>query len=160
MIRFASNFCPPLLLEPLNELLATDTRYPVVEAAEGGQAPRLRRVRWWDNPKELLHPVAEAAANLICSRGLPADPPVRSVGLLVAVSGPDEGPRPSVVQHGGVWQPGQGGGAPGQEQERVILDTRWSPASVPFTLESPPSAPFYSRLVDWSIPLGITCHSA
>jgi predicted RNA-binding Zn ribbon-like protein len=54
-------------LGPLNELLAGDTSYPVVEAAGGRQALRLRRVRRWDSPEELLHPVAEAAADLICS---------------------------------------------------------------------------------------------
>jgi predicted RNA-binding Zn ribbon-like protein len=54
-------------LGPLNELLAGDTSYPVVEATGGEQAVRLRRVRRWDSPKELLHPVAEAAAELICS---------------------------------------------------------------------------------------------
>jgi predicted RNA-binding Zn ribbon-like protein len=54
-------------LGPLNELLAGDTSYPMVEAAGGEQALRLRRVRRWDSPEELLHPVAEAAADLICS---------------------------------------------------------------------------------------------
>jgi predicted RNA-binding Zn ribbon-like protein len=54
-------------LGPLNELLAVDTSYPVVEAAGGGQALRLRRVRRWDSADELLYPVAEAAADLICS---------------------------------------------------------------------------------------------
>ncbi len=49
----------------LNDLLAGDTSYPVVEAADGG--PALRRVRRWASPEELLHPVAEAAADLICS---------------------------------------------------------------------------------------------
>jgi predicted RNA-binding Zn ribbon-like protein len=54
-------------LGPLNELLAGDTSYPMVEAVGGEQALRLRRVRRWDSPEELLHPVAEAAADLICS---------------------------------------------------------------------------------------------
>ena len=54
-------------LGPLNELLAGDTSCPAVEAAGGEQALRLRRVRRWDSPDELLHPVAEAAADLICS---------------------------------------------------------------------------------------------
>jgi predicted RNA-binding Zn ribbon-like protein len=54
-------------LGPLNELLGGDTSCPVVEAAGGGQALRLRRVRRWGSPDELLHPIAEAAADLICS---------------------------------------------------------------------------------------------
>ena len=54
-------------LGPLNELLAGDASYPVVEAAGGEQALRLRRVRRWESPDELLHPVAEAAADLVCS---------------------------------------------------------------------------------------------
>jgi predicted RNA-binding Zn ribbon-like protein len=54
-------------LGPLNELLAGDTSYPVVEAAGGEQALRLRRVHRWESPDELLHPVAEAAADLVCS---------------------------------------------------------------------------------------------
>jgi predicted RNA-binding Zn ribbon-like protein len=52
-------------LGPLNELLAQDTSYPVVEAA-GGQGLRVRRVRRWESPDVLLHPVAEAAADLVC----------------------------------------------------------------------------------------------
>src|SRR5262245_53146965 len=43
-------------LGPLNELLAVDTSYPVIEAAGGEQAVRLRRVRRWESPEELLHP--------------------------------------------------------------------------------------------------------
>ena len=54
-------------LGPLNELLAGDTSYPVVDAAGGEQALRLRRVSRWASPEELLHPVAVAAADLICS---------------------------------------------------------------------------------------------
>src|SRR5262245_38130132 len=51
----------------LNELLAGNTSYLVVEAASGEQVLRLRQVRRWESPDELLHPVAEAAADLICS---------------------------------------------------------------------------------------------
>jgi predicted RNA-binding Zn ribbon-like protein len=54
-------------LGPLNELLAEDTSYPVVEAAGGERALRLRRTRRWESPAELLYAVAEAAADLICS---------------------------------------------------------------------------------------------
>src|SRR5262245_37287045 len=54
-------------LGPLNEMLVGDTSYPMVEAAGGELALRLRRVRRWDSPDELLRPVAEAAADLICS---------------------------------------------------------------------------------------------
>jgi predicted RNA-binding Zn ribbon-like protein len=54
-------------LRPLNELLAGDTSYPVVEAAGDEQGLRLRRVHRWESPDELLHPVVEAAADLICS---------------------------------------------------------------------------------------------
>jgi len=54
-------------LGPLNGLLAGDTSQPVVEAAGGGQALRMRRVRRWESADELLHPLAEAAADLACS---------------------------------------------------------------------------------------------
>jgi predicted RNA-binding Zn ribbon-like protein len=53
-------------LGPLNELLAGDTSFPVVEAAGGEQALRLGRVRRWEGPDELLRPIAEAAADLVC----------------------------------------------------------------------------------------------
>jgi len=53
-------------LVPLNEMLAEDTSYPVVEAAGGEQVLRQRRVRRWDSADELLHLIAEAAADLIC----------------------------------------------------------------------------------------------
>jgi predicted RNA-binding Zn ribbon-like protein len=55
------------VLAPPNGLLAAETSYPAVEAVGCGQALLLRRVRRWDNPNELLHPVAQAAADLICS---------------------------------------------------------------------------------------------
>src|SRR5262249_2773059 len=54
-------------LGPLHGRLAGGTRYPVVEAADGKQALRLRRVRRWEGPDELLRPIAEAAADLVCS---------------------------------------------------------------------------------------------
>ena len=54
-------------LGPLNELLAGDTSYPVVEAAGREHALRLRRVRRWEGPDELLCPIAEVAADLVCS---------------------------------------------------------------------------------------------
>ena len=54
-------------LGPLNELLAGDTSYPVVEAAGGERALRLRRIRRWESPDELLRPIAGAAADLVCS---------------------------------------------------------------------------------------------
>jgi predicted RNA-binding Zn ribbon-like protein len=54
-------------LGPLNELLAGDTSYPVVEAASGKHALRLGRVRRWEVPDELLCPIAEAVADLVCS---------------------------------------------------------------------------------------------
>jgi predicted RNA-binding Zn ribbon-like protein len=54
-------------LGPLNELLAGDNSSPMVVAAGGERALRRRRVRRWDSSEELLHPIAEAAADLICS---------------------------------------------------------------------------------------------
>jgi predicted RNA-binding Zn ribbon-like protein len=53
-------------LGTLNDLLAGDCNYPVVEVDEGRSAFRLRRVRQWTSPEELLHPIVEAAADLIC----------------------------------------------------------------------------------------------
>lgn len=54
-------------IEPLNELLAEDTSYPLVEAGDREQPLQVRRIRRWESPAELLHPVAEAAADLICN---------------------------------------------------------------------------------------------
>jgi predicted RNA-binding Zn ribbon-like protein len=55
---------------PLNELLARDRRFQRVEAAgrDAGDRRRLvlRRVQRWESPGELLQPLAEAAADLIC----------------------------------------------------------------------------------------------
>jgi predicted RNA-binding Zn ribbon-like protein len=53
-------------LGPLNDLLAGDTSYPIVLAGDRDQPVRLRRIRKWDAPDELLLPLVEAAANLIC----------------------------------------------------------------------------------------------
>jgi predicted RNA-binding Zn ribbon-like protein len=52
-------------LAPLNEWLAKDASHSIVEAV-GGE-PRLRRVHRWSDPDELLGPIAEAAADLICN---------------------------------------------------------------------------------------------
>ena len=58
-------------LSPLNKLLTADISYPVIEAATraaaGEHALRLGRVHRWESPDELLHPVAEATADLVCS---------------------------------------------------------------------------------------------
>jgi predicted RNA-binding Zn ribbon-like protein len=57
---------------PLNELLARDNSFQRVEAAgrdaEGGRRLRLRRVHRWEDPGELLGPIAAAAADLICNQ--------------------------------------------------------------------------------------------
>ncbi len=57
---------------PLNELLVMDRSFPRVEAggrdAEGGHRLLLRRVHRWESPGELLQPIAEAAADLICNQ--------------------------------------------------------------------------------------------
>ncbi|HWB12113.1 MAG TPA: ABATE domain-containing protein [Pirellulales bacterium] len=57
---------------PLNELLGRDSSFQRIEAAgreaEEGRHLVLRRVRRWENPQELLAPIAEAAADLICNQ--------------------------------------------------------------------------------------------
>ena len=57
---------------PLNELLARDSSFQRVEVAgrdaEDGRRLLLRRVHRWESPGELLQPIAEAAADLICNQ--------------------------------------------------------------------------------------------
>jgi predicted RNA-binding Zn ribbon-like protein len=57
---------------PLNELLARDNSFPRVAAAgrdaDDGRGLLLRRVQRWENPEELLNPIAGAAADLICNQ--------------------------------------------------------------------------------------------
>jgi predicted RNA-binding Zn ribbon-like protein len=57
---------------PLNDLLARDSSFQRVEADAGDADPRrrllLRRIRRWESPGELLQPIAEAAADLICNQ--------------------------------------------------------------------------------------------
>jgi predicted RNA-binding Zn ribbon-like protein len=59
-------------LTPLNELLARDNSFQQVEtagrAAEDGRRLLLRRVHRWEDPGELLQPLAEGAADLICNQ--------------------------------------------------------------------------------------------
>ena len=52
---------------PLNELLAGDTSYPVVEAAGGRQRWAAAGPPQGGPQIELLRPIAEAAADLVCS---------------------------------------------------------------------------------------------
>jgi predicted RNA-binding Zn ribbon-like protein len=56
----------------LNELLAKDDSFQRVEApgrgAKNARGLLLRRVRPWESPGELLQPIAEAAADLICNQ--------------------------------------------------------------------------------------------
>ena len=144
---FANIFSPPLVLGPLNELLAADTSYPVVEAAGGEQVQWPRRVRRWDNPKELLHPVARGNGRPALLCGLPADP--RSEGSACSLLFLDR------RAHGRRWCSRRcaatGSKAAvhrSQEQVRVTLGTRWSQASVLFTLESRRRLPSIHR---WSV---------
>jgi predicted RNA-binding Zn ribbon-like protein len=58
-------------LAPLNCLLAEGDSYCQVEAGadartRGEQRLRLRRARRWTSPKQLLQPIAEAIADLVC----------------------------------------------------------------------------------------------
>ena len=52
-------------LEPLNQLLAGDGIYFQIGASEGN-APSMQSMRRWEKPEELLLPIAEAIADLIC----------------------------------------------------------------------------------------------
>src|SRR5262249_31526717 len=54
-------------LGPLNDLLAGGDSYPVIGATGVEQGLQLRRVRRWESSEELLQPLAESAADLICS---------------------------------------------------------------------------------------------
>lgn len=58
-------------LAPLNELLAADNSFQRVEAVGRGAADRRRlllcRAPRWETPRELLVPIAQAAADLICN---------------------------------------------------------------------------------------------
>lgn len=57
-------------LGPLNELLAAENSFQLIEARgrddEDGRGLLLRRVHRWKEPQELLQPIANAAADLIC----------------------------------------------------------------------------------------------
>lgn len=52
-------------LEPLNQLLARDGIY--YQIGEGvGNAPIMQPMRRWENPEQLLLPIAEAIGDLVC----------------------------------------------------------------------------------------------
>jgi predicted RNA-binding Zn ribbon-like protein len=59
-------------LAPLNELLARDKSFPQVEIigrnAEAAHPLALHRVHRWESLEELIDPLAEAAADLICNQ--------------------------------------------------------------------------------------------
>ena len=58
-------------IAPLNELLARDKSFPQVEVAgrktKTGHPLLLGRVRRWESPEELIDPLVDAAADLICN---------------------------------------------------------------------------------------------
>ena len=58
-------------IAPLNELLARDKSFPQVEVAgrktKAGHPLVLGRVRRWESPEELIDPLVDAAADLICN---------------------------------------------------------------------------------------------
>ena len=57
-------------LAPLNQLLAEDDGYLQVAAADGGSLTATglvqHRLRRWTQPEQLLQPIAEAIADLVC----------------------------------------------------------------------------------------------
>jgi predicted RNA-binding Zn ribbon-like protein len=53
-------------LAPVNQLLAGDNSFQRIEAAGDGRRLSLRRACRWESPGELLQPIADAAADLIC----------------------------------------------------------------------------------------------
>jgi predicted RNA-binding Zn ribbon-like protein len=58
-------------LAPLNQLLAEDDAYLQVAAADGGSLTATglvqHRLRRWTRPEQLLQPIAEAIADLVCN---------------------------------------------------------------------------------------------
>ena len=60
-------------------------------------------------------PDRRSGGGLDLQSGFSTDPVVRGFGLHAAVPRPHEGPRPALVQHVSLRQPGEGGGASGQE---------------------------------------------
>jgi hypothetical protein len=82
--------------------------------AEHGRRLLLRRVHRWESPGESLQPIVEVAADLICNQDFRL---IRSCegSACVGVPRPHDGSHPALVQHGGLRQPHQGGGAPGQK---------------------------------------------
>jgi predicted RNA-binding Zn ribbon-like protein len=62
----------PAAVAPLNAILARNNSIQRVEAvrhsAADGHPLRLRRIRPFENPADLLDPIAEAAADLICNQ--------------------------------------------------------------------------------------------
>jgi len=52
-------------LEPLNQLLARDGIYFQIGVGDGN-APSMQPMRRWEKPEELLLPIAEAIADLVC----------------------------------------------------------------------------------------------
>jgi predicted RNA-binding Zn ribbon-like protein len=63
---------PAAAVAPLNELLARESSFPQVANAgrdsQDGRRLLLRRVHRREHPRELLDPLAQAAANLICNQ--------------------------------------------------------------------------------------------
>jgi len=58
-------------IAPLNKLLARDKSFPKAEVAArntgAGHPVALRRVRRWESPEELIDPLVDTAADLICN---------------------------------------------------------------------------------------------
>ena len=102
---------------PLNELLARDNSFQRVEVAgrdaEDGRRLLLRRVHPWENPGELVHPIAGAAADLICKQDFRLIRSCEGSACTLVFLDRTKAHARALVQHGSLRQPAKVAAAPG-----------------------------------------------
>ena len=111
-------------LEPLNRLLERDATFGrIVPRPEGGDGPfQLQMVRIWRTPEALLLPIGAGAGPACVCGGFLQREGVRGPSLHAVFCRPHARSGSPLVQHGGVWEPSEAGGASPAREGASRLD--------------------------------------
>ena len=127
-------------LAPLNQLLAEDDGYLQVAAADGGSLTATglvqHRLRRWTSARAAAAADRRGDRRSGLQRGFPPGSRLRGLGMHARVPGPDQGPCPSLVQHGGLRQSREGRGPSSPDDDQAALTPGLARASPCCTIQA------------------------